>query len=332
VSPEETYLAVLGDQIRRPRSILDLGQLMARRQDAFAIVLCNEASSVARITAIHSQLQHVVSDLSPNRELVAAPLVRSLVAPQIVGETAESTTVLICAFSERIFVVGRLSLTMFAPLTFSHGPISWSAFNSLLTTTARSSNSAAPSELLVAIDSLLASRVVADLNSQYQEYLLRSKRVLDNSADVDEALRTFSGLSELQLHASGLVAIYQQYDNNEQSVLPTLNFILATTLSLSGTVQNNLMLRYQRSDADYQDEVDARAADFNKRANRLTKLAASLLMPSLWFGLLGANVFPSTLHGVPVNGGYALFAAILGAFAFGLVGYFITWLLTRGSE
>jgi hypothetical protein len=331
VSSEETYLAVLGDQIRRPRSILDLGQLLARKPDVFAIIFCNDASSIARITTIHSQLQQVINDSSSSREPAAAPNVRSLVAPQIAAENAGSTTVISCAFSERIFVVGRLSVASFSPLAFSHGPISWSAFNSLLTAAARTSESAAPSQLLVAIDTLLASRVVADLNSQYQEYLLRSQRVLNDAADVDEALRTFSGLSELQLHASALVAIYQQYDNDEQSVLPTLNFILATTLSLSGTVQNNLMLRYQRSDVLYQDEVDARAADFDKRANRLTKLAASLLMPSLWFGLLGANVFPSTLNGISVNGGHALFVAVLGAFIFGFIGYFITWLLTRSS-
>lgn len=133
------------------------------------------------------------------------------------------------------------------------------------------------------------------MRTQYAEYILAI--ALEDSSETSSSRMPFSVITALDGLASSMLI-------NQIDLL-------------------NQLSRDAQAEAKIQQGLDTR------REHRLVAWATVLILPSLWFAFLGANVFPASLLGLAVASELSTLIALGGAGGLAILGFLILILVVR---
>jgi hypothetical protein len=171
-------------------------------------------------------------------------------------------------------------------------------------------------ELAEAIHSELSNQLALRLNSITQATVAKVARLAESpSTTLSAAKDVATSCAALHLYIATLQTAGSRINYQQEHVMALLSASATNAVGLNNWLSNILLARTIQTQAEVAAKAHTVAATDARRSELLARFAALLLLPSLWFTFLGANVFPSRLYGIPVDGGAALAASILGALA-----------------
>jgi hypothetical protein len=252
-------------------------------------------------------------------------------APLVKGRTPDVLYAVEGVASERAIFLTRVVAGV-APLPFigAH-EISWQAIESLALSMMRD-----PQISLANVLSQVRNEVdekLQDLVLEHVESLLRrASQAVSGGLEGDALASASYDASSMRLSLATLRGNFMRHDRHSREMV---DFMYASDVSVTGIVNaltsaTALWSEQQaRKDADERERQNALST---ARTVGLSRLAAVFVFPGLWFAFLGANVFPSRLAGIPVDGGIALVGSVLGALVSSIFGLLIVNTIVKGSK
>lgn len=321
------YLLFRGERVDRPKNAKALSVAMDTYPDGVGVSITQDTQRMpvppftsmhheAQVTATSAEGAAVITDdtAAERRRTIAVPLMHS--------ESPGHELVLECRATETLLSIEIVShVTENGAKIFDDG-FSPSSLRSILISLGRSPNRISPFELLGFLEADLAGRLIASLLTASGRIVAEVRRAITSDgtseAALDASIRTF----DLQMAASAVLASFSRFDNDSRGLAATASACLATATSLRQLLESNNVLRHHQAVADLAAREAVADSVIARRTDRLSRIGASFLLPTLWYGLLGANVFPNKSVPFAFDGAIGFWFSLCGGAVAAAVGYF----------
>ncbi|NRD27102.1 hypothetical protein [Frigoribacterium sp. VKM Ac-2836] len=320
MTTSNVYFVLQGDVVRPKLDIADAAEMLQSKATSrlLALVDSNTVSETGARELLHF-IELRAGLRSPNTQAVS---VETFLSPILQSDEAGALYALEVAASERVIVFVRVRVGMVAQLFSEVQGVSWDALASLAISTVRDESAtlaAAAVQLKRELEDHLESGVM-----EHVELLLgSSSRATTGELNRELLTEVSYRASTLQLALVGLENAYLRFDRGNTRDSHLLHSAGGSISSIAATLAHAMALEHQQRAQTEMETREREKIASDRRTASLSRLAAVFVFPSLWFAFLGANVFPSTLRGVPVNGGAAMVGALLGAGLSALIGLWI---------
>lgn len=320
----EAYILFRADRVQRPKSLFDL-TMRAQSQSGTVGVVISAGGGFTPLPLASgrgSQTAQVRDHASTSSEKNEGEHRRTIAAPLLKSQVPGHEAILDCRADGTLLNVRVLSRAVESYKEVDEDALAFEALVSLIINLGRTPVTLSPMQLLDSLEADLAGRLVDILIAASSRAVLETRRAISNpeqsSVSLDPALRNF----DLQLRASSILASFSQFDNRPLGVTAAARATLETAISLGQLVESNAILRHQKAVADFGVKQATAEAVASRRSERLSRVGASFLLPTLWYGLLGANVFPNSLFPFLSSDPAGFWIAISGGVLAAFAGYF----------